>query len=108
MEGKLIFCIIMPLLHLTLADFTFTHYKDHLLKLRKFGIAGSVVVTSISKCERACIESETGCQAANLLPIRKGLYSCELVSDRGFTTPVDLLPAKGCVFIQKLGKYRFE
>ena len=106
--GKLIFYIIMPLLQSTLADFTFTHYKDNLLRLRKFGIVGAKVVTSISKCERACIEHRNGCQAANLVPIHKGLYSCELISDTAFTIPVDLEPAKGSVFIQKRGKYRSE
>ena len=42
----------------------------------------------------------------NLLPIRNGLYSCELISDTAFTTPVDLKFA--IVFIQKTDNKRLK
>ena len=103
MEQTVILYLMLILPSLIQADFTFTHYNDHLLRLRKFGIVEAHIVTSLSKCERHCIEYKNGCQAANVWQIRKGLYSCELISDIAFTTPVDLKPANGGSFIQKTG-----
>ena len=91
-------CFVLLMPSCILAGWTFTQYNGHLLRLRKFGIVGADVVTSISKCKRYCLEHKGGCQAANVLLICKGVYSCELINDIALTTPVDLMPAEGNFF----------
>ncbi|KAK2147542.1 hypothetical protein LSH36_548g05013 [Paralvinella palmiformis] len=60
---------------LLMASPTFTVYRDLVVKLDAFGITGFSIVTSITECKRRCLDNEMGCLAANMIPIRRGIYS---------------------------------
>ena len=91
---------------LLMASPTFTVYRDLVVKLDAFGITGFSIVTSITECKRRCLDNEMGCLAANMIPIRRGIYSCEYI---GAINPslVEIIPGKRCFSVVKMSIYLY-
>ena len=82
----------------------FDQYNGKLMRLDSSVITGANVVTSVIQCEQICLSSETSCGGANVVPIRAGVYSCELIQGFPLLTSLDLQEGKSGIFLHRKGK----
>jgi len=79
----------------------FQTYEDELIPSTNHGIIAARAVTSINQCKTYCLQAkEEECLGANLIPMRLGVYSCELINFVMCTH----IGQKGGVSIRKTGK----
>jgi hypothetical protein len=79
----------------------FRRQSGQLMSTTQWDLVSVRVVNSVSVCERYCLEHLTECLAANMVPLRRGIYSCELFSDASLQ---NLQPSEGSIFVLKAGK----
>ena len=88
----------------TFAVCLFEHYRGRLISLRNSAVFDERIVTTIGQCEKYCLDRNGRCQGANLIPVRTGVYSCELIDDASFSSTNDLQLMRGAICIRKIGK----
>ena len=105
MSHQMVLQMILFLPSLVSADCFFSRQNGRLLNTTHSGLVGARAVKSTSQCERYCLEHLTECLAANMVPIRRGLFGCELINQASlqYTQPYE-----GGIFILKTGKHVYE
>ncbi|KAK2141320.1 hypothetical protein LSH36_1121g00040 [Paralvinella palmiformis] len=74
--------VVLFYLQLIAAERLFETYQDQMISLMPASeIVGASSVTSINQCKKYCLRAKEGCMGANLVPIRRGVYTCELISN---------------------------
>lgn len=92
--------VVLFILQLIAAEHLFEAYQGRVISLTQYGIVGVHIANSINHCKEYCLQAGVRCRGANLIPIRRGVYSCELVSE--ITCKYD--NQKGSLSILRTGK----